>query len=158
MNVFPLQLLLVALAGWINQHQLQIIEYQQEEIRVLRELHGKRRLRFNDEQRRRLAAKCNLLGRKLLREFATIVTPDTILRWHHTLIARKWDYSTKRGPGRPRIANKVRQLVMQFALENRWWGYSKLQGAMEHIGHRISRETIANILREHGIDPAPKRS
>ena len=52
----------------------------------------------------------------------------------------------------------IRQLVVQFALENRWWGYSKLQGAMEHIGHRMSRETIANILREQGIEPAPKRS
>ena len=153
-----MQLLLVALAGRINRHQLQIIEYQQEEIRVLRELHGKRRLRFNDDQRRRLAAKGKLLGRKLLKEFSTIVKPDTILRWHHTLIARKWDYSSKRGPGRPRIVNGIRQLVVQFALENRWWGYSKLQGAIEHIGHSVSRETIANILREHGIDPAPKRS
>ena len=151
-------MLLMALAGWINQHQLKIIEYQQEEIRVFRELHGKRRLRFNDEQRCRLAAKGKLLGRKLLREFATIVKPDTILRWHRTLIARKWDYSSKHRFGRPRIANKVQQLVVQFALENRWWGYSKLQGAMEHIGHKMSRETIANILRENGIDPAPKRS
>ena len=158
MNMFPWQLLLVTLTGWTNQHQLRIIEYQQEEIRVLRELHGKRRLRFTDDQRRRLAAKGRLLGRKLLREFATIVKPDTILRWHHTLIARKWDYSSKRGPGRPRIADRIRQLVVRFALANRWWGYSKLQGAMEHIGHSISRETIANILREHGIEPAPKRS
>lgn len=158
MNMFPWQLLLVTLTGWTNQHQLRIIEYQQEEIRVLRELHGKRRLRFTDDQRRRLAAKGKLLGRKLLREFATIVKPDTILRWHHTLIARKWDYSSKRGPGRPRIADRIRQLVVRFALANRWWGYSKLQGAMEHIGHSISRETIANILREHGIEPAPKRS
>ncbi len=158
MNVFPLQMLLVALAGWFNRHQLQIIENLQEENRILRELNGKRRLRLSNDQRRRLAAKGKLLGRKLLKEFATIVTPDTILRWHHTLIARKWDYSMKRGPGRPRIANKVRQLVVQFALENRWWGYTKLQGAMEHLGHRISRETIANILREHGIEPAPKRS
>ena len=96
MNMFPWHLLLVTLAGWNNQHQLKIIEYQQEEIRVLRELHGKRRLRFTDDQRHRLAAKGKRLGRKLLREFATIVKPDTIIRWHHTLIARKWDYSSKR--------------------------------------------------------------
>ena len=120
--------------------------------------HGKRRLRFTDNQRRRLAAKGKLLGRKLLREFATIVKPDTILRWHHILIVRKWDYSSKRGPGRPRIADRIRQLVVRFAVANRWWGYSKLQGAMEHIGHSVSRETIATILRENGIEPAPKRS
>ena len=63
MNMFPWHLLLVTLAGWVNQHQLKIIEYQGEEIRVLRELHGKRRLRFTDDQRRRLAAKGKLLGR-----------------------------------------------------------------------------------------------
>ena len=80
MNVFPWQLLLVALDGWVNQHQLQIIEYLQEENRILRECHGQQRLQFSDDQRRRLAANGKLFHRKLLREFSTIGKPDTILR------------------------------------------------------------------------------
>ena len=75
----PLQFVLVALAGWLNQQQRDVIDYLQEENRVLREQIGARRLRFTDDQRRRLAAKARTLGRRLLREVATIVTPDTLL-------------------------------------------------------------------------------
>src|SRR3954454_21758937 len=79
--------MLIAVAGWMNQHQRQIIEYLQEENRVLREQLGERRLRFNDDQRRRLAAKAKGVGRKLLAEVASIVTPETLLAWHRQLIA-----------------------------------------------------------------------
>ena len=99
-----IEFLLLALAGCINQQDLRIIEYFLAENRVLREVVGKKRLRLTDEQRRRLAVKGKLLSRKLLREFASIVTPDTILRWHHRLIAMKWDYSRLRGPGRSRLS------------------------------------------------------
>jgi hypothetical protein len=74
--------MLIALAGWMNQRQLQVINYLREENRVLREQLGGRRLRLNDDQRRRLAAKANGFGRKLLAEVATIVTPETLLAWH----------------------------------------------------------------------------
>jgi hypothetical protein len=87
----PLQFLLVALAGWVNQHQRDVIDYLREENRVLREQLGPRRLRFTDAQRRRLAAKAKALGRRILMEIATIVTPDTLLAWHRTLIAKKYD-------------------------------------------------------------------
>ena len=157
-KLIALDFLLVAVAGLVNEHQLQVIEYLLEENRILREMLGKKRLRFTDDQRRRLAVKAKLLGRALLNQVATIVTPDTLLRWHRRLIAMKWDYSSKRGPGRPRIAETIRRLVVQFALENPWWGYTKIQGALAHIGHDISRETIATILRENGIEPAPERS
>ena len=98
----PLQFVVVALAGWINQQQREVIDYLREENRVLREQLGARRLRFTDDQRRRLAAKARTLGRRLLQEIATIVTPDTLLAWHRTLIAEQYDGSTRRGPGRPR--------------------------------------------------------
>ncbi len=153
-----LEFLLLALAGCINQHDLRIIDYLLAENRVFREVVGKKRLRLTDEQRRRLAVKGKLLGRKLLREFAGIVTPNMILRWHHRLIAMKWDYSAKRGSGRPRLATIIRRLVVRFAVENRHWGYGKLQGALEHLGHTVSTESIANILWESGIEPAPERS
>src|SRR5262245_46513608 len=96
----PLQFVLVALAGWVNQQQRDVIHYLLEENRVLREQLGARRLRFTDDQRRRLAPKARTLGRPLLREFATIVTPDTLLAWHRTLIAKQYDGSPRRGPGR----------------------------------------------------------
>jgi len=104
----PFQFLLVAVAGWMNRRQQRTIEYLREENRVLREQLGDRRLRFNDDQRRRLAAKAKGLGRKLLAEVATLVTPDTLLAWHRRLIAQKYDGNDKRGPERPARAGKWR--------------------------------------------------
>src|SRR6516165_10038159 len=98
----PFRFVLMALAGWMNHRQYQVIDYLREENRVLREQLGHRRLRFNDDQRRRLAVKAKGLGSKLLREVATIVTPETLLAWHRRLIAQKYDGSGKRGCGRPR--------------------------------------------------------
>ncbi len=91
----PWQIILIALAGWMNREQSVVIEYMKEENRVLRELLGKKRLRLNNDQRRRLAAKGKTLGRKLLSTCCSIVTPDTILRWHRKLIAVKYDGSSK---------------------------------------------------------------
>src|SRR5215210_7524698 len=98
----PFRFVLVAVAGWMNQRQLQAVEYLREENRVLREQLGERRLRLTDNQRRRLAAKAKGLGRKLLAQTATIVTPETLLRWHRQLVAQKYDGTAKRGPSRPR--------------------------------------------------------
>jgi hypothetical protein len=99
----PPQFLLVALAGWVNQHQREVIEYLQEENRVRREQLGTRRLRFTDAQRRRLAAKAKTLSRRMLADLVTIVTPDTLLAWHRPLIAKQYDGSRHRGPGRPPV-------------------------------------------------------
>src|SRR5262249_59574099 len=101
-DLSPLRLLLVTLAGWVNRHQQEIIQYLVEENRVLRVQLGGRRVRLTDDQRRRLAAKGQRLGRRLLRQVVTIVTPDTILRWHRRLIAPEWTFE-RRPPGRPRI-------------------------------------------------------
>ena len=120
----PLQMFLVMVAGWVNEQQRAAIDYLREENRVLRELHGKKRLRFNDDQRRRLAVRGRVLGRGALREWGSIVTPDTVLRWHRELIARKYDGSAMRGPGRPPIAKEIRALAVRMATENESWGYS----------------------------------
>jgi hypothetical protein len=154
---YPLRFTLVALAGWMNQHQRGVIEYLQEENRVLREQLKPRRLRFTDDQRRRLAAKALRLGRRTLKDIATIVTPDTLLSWHRMLIARKYNGSTQRGPGRPRVLASIQALVVRMATENRDWGYTRIQGALANLDHRVARGTIANILREHGLEPAPER-
>src|SRR5260370_23910951 len=96
----PLQLLLVIFAGWVNRHQSDVIEYVQEENRVLKERLGGRRIRLTDAERCRLARKAHALGRKVLKELHTLVTPDTLLRWYRETVARKWNYSHRRGPGR----------------------------------------------------------
>jgi putative transposase len=154
----PFRFLLIAVAGWMNQSQLHIIEYLREENRVLREQLGDRRVRFNDDQRRRLAAKAKGLGRKLLAEVATIVMPETLLAWHRKLIAQKYDSTLKRGPGRPRTRQDLEALVVRMAEENRDWGYRRIQGALSNLGCEIARSTIADILKRHGIEPAPERN
>jgi transposase InsO family protein len=153
----PFSLVVVSIAGWMNQHQQQIIEYLVEENRVLREQIGHRRMRFRDDQRRRLAAKAKKLGRKLLDQIATIVTPETLLAWHRKLIAKKYDGSAHRAPGRPRSAKDIAALVVRMAKENRQWGYRRIQGALSNLGHMLARGTIANILKQHGVEPAPER-
>jgi hypothetical protein len=102
-------LLLIAVSGSMNQRQLRVIDYLREENRALREQLGDRRLRLNDHQRRRLAVKAKVLGRKVLTQIATIVTPETLLAWHRNLIAQKYDGTGHRTPGRPRTQGKSRR-------------------------------------------------
>jgi hypothetical protein len=128
----PFQFLLIAVSGWMNQHQLLIIEYLREENRVLREQFGDRHPRLNDDQRRRLAARAKGLGRDLLAEVASIITPETLLAWHRKLIAQKYDASAQRGSGRPRTAGEIEALVVQLAEENQDWGYRRIEGALSH--------------------------
>src|SRR5712692_8791494 len=155
----PWQLLHLILAGWVNHQQQQVIDYLRSENQVLKEKLGKRRILLNDDQRRRLAVKAKVLGRKLLGEIGTLFTPDTLLRWHRMLVAQKWDYSDRRGSkgGRPPLTREIRDLVVRLARENPTWGYERIQGALANLGHEICDSTVANILREHGIEPAPER-
>lgn len=117
---------------------------------MLREHLGGKRLRLNDDQRRRLAAKAKGLERTILAEVATFVTPETLLSWHRKLIAQKHDGSGTRGPGRPRTAGELEVLVVRLAGENRDWGYRRIQGALSNLGHEIARSTIAEILSRFG--------
>src|SRR5712671_3239572 len=142
----------------MNQQQQFAIDYLREENRVLKEQLGCRRLRLNDDQRRRLAATAKRLGRRILAEVASIVTPETLLAWHRKLIAHKYDGTAQRGPGRPRTGIEIEKLVVRLAEENGDWGYGRIQGALSNLGHEIARSTIADILERHGIEPAPERS
>ena len=143
----PLQLLLVMFAGWVNRHQLDLIAYLQEENRVLTERLGGRRIRFTDTERCRLARKAHTLGRKVLNELHTLVTPDTHLRWYREVVTCKWNYSHRQGSGRPRVMQTIVNLVLRMALENRSWGYTRIQGAMANLGHEVGRGTIAQFER-----------
>ena len=158
-TIHPWQLFVATVAGWVNRHQHDIIDYLVDENRVLKgQLRG-RRLRLSDEERRRLAVKGKALGRSVLEKVATIVTPDTIMAWYRRLVARKWDYSSRRKkPGRPRVATEISDLVLRLARENSRWGYTRIKGALSQLGHEVSRGTIANILKENGIEPAYERS
>src|SRR5437773_12576319 len=113
----PFSFLVTCIAGWMNQHQHHVINYLIEENRVLREQIGDRRLRFNDDQRRRLSVKAKKLGRKILAQVATVVTPETLLGWHRKLIAKKYDGSAHRSVGRPRTAAEIATLVTRMAEE-----------------------------------------
>ena len=152
----PFAFMVLCTAGWMNRNQQSVIEYLQEEVRVLKELLGKKP-RFNDEQRRRLASKANRLGRQRLERFASLVTPNTLLAWHRRLVAQKYDSSKLRTPGRPRTKAEIQELILKLARENRSWGYTRIQGALANLRHEISRGTIANVLKAAGLEPAPTR-
>jgi putative transposase len=129
----PFRFLMISLAGWMNQHHLQAIDYLREENHVLREQLGDRRLRLTDDQRRRLATKAKGLGSRVLAEVAALVPPETLLAWHRRLIAQKYDGSAHCGPGRPRKAREIEALIVRLAEENRDSGYRRIQGALSNL-------------------------
>jgi transposase InsO family protein len=153
-----LRVLIAMVAGWLQRHQQKVITYLLEENRVLKAQLGGRRLRLTDTERRRLATLAYPLGRQRLKEVATLVTPDTLLRWYKRLIAQKFDGSRYRRPlGRPRVTEEIEQLVVQMAEDNPTWGYRRIQGALANLGHPINKLTVRNILRRHHLEPAPQR-
>jgi putative transposase len=101
--------------------------------------------------------KGQVIGWKALRELTTIVTPDTILRWHRKLVAKKFDSSGKRKPGRPRIRPEIVVAIVRFARENRTWGYDRIQRVLRNLGYHIADSTVAKVLKTHGIEPALDR-
>jgi len=143
------------LTGWLERREREAIAYLIEENRLLRRQLGTRRLRLTDDDRRRLAALAFRVGRAALLEIATISTPDTLLRWHRRLIARKWTYA--RHPGRRHVLLEIRRLVVRMAEENPTWGYTRIQGALKNVGHRVGRSTIRRILKTAGLPPVPQR-
>ena len=130
----PFRLLLISLAGWLNQRQQDVIDYLQEENRILREQLGDKRRRFNDDQRRQLAVQAKKRGWRRLQEVTPMVTPATLLAWHRRLIARKYEGRQQRGPGRPRTREEIQRLVVRRATENRDGGYRRIQGALAPSG------------------------
>jgi putative transposase len=149
-------MVLAVLTGWLDRQEHQAVAYLMEENRVLRyQLRGQR-LQFTDDDRRRLAVRGHRLGRQVLRQIASVVTPDTILRWHRQLIVRKWTYANNRA-SRHGVLAEIRRLVVRMAEENPTWGYTRIQGAPANVGHRVGRSTIARILKMHGVPPVPAR-
>ena len=149
--------LLAYITGSVDQELLLRNEYLVTENRLLRQqIPG--RVRLTDAERTALAEIGKKLSRQALTEVASIVTPDTILAWHRKFVAQKFDGSQQRkAPGRPPIASELEALVVRMAQENRSWGYDRIAGALQHLGYTISDQTVGNILKRHGILPAPER-
>src|SRR6185436_3819408 len=148
-------MVLGVLTGWLDRREREAIAYLIEENQLLRRQLGSRRLRLTDDDRRQLAARASRVGRAALREIATIATPDTLLRWHRQLIARKWTYA--RRSGRHGVLLEIRRLVVRMATENPTWGYTRIQGALKNVGDCVGRSTIRRILKAAGLPPVPQR-
>ena len=146
----PWHFLFLILVGWVQREQQKIILFYQSELEVLMKAQGKKRLLLTDDQRRLLAVKGKSLGRKALMELTTIVTPDTILRWHRKLVARKWDYSEcRKSVGRPCVEKEVVDLVLRFARETPSWRCDRIQRALANLGHKMSDQTVGNCFDVH---------
>ena len=162
MKTKPMTMLLMMLAGWINRQQQEVITYLKEENNILRDellkATGKKRILLNDRQRRRLAILGKKLGRKLLGEICCSFSPDTLLKWHRKLVARKYDGSRNRSKfGRPRISDELKQRIIKMARKNKHLGVDMLYGYLKYLGYQVSRATVSRVLREHGIEPSPDR-
>jgi transposase InsO family protein len=149
--------LLAYITGTVDQELLLRNEYLVTENRILRnQITG--RVRLTDGERKTLAEIGHQLGKQALEEMANIVKPDTILGWHRRLVAQKFDGSKQRqAPGRPPTDQGLEALVVRMARENRSWGYDRIVGALANLGYTISDQTVGNILKRHGIPPAPER-
>src|SRR5215831_17776489 len=149
--------LLAYITGSVDQELLLRNEYLITENRILRQqIPG--RVRLDDEERKTLAEIGQKLSKQALKDVATIVKPDTILAWHRKRVDQKFDGSKHRNaPGRPPIDQEVEDLVVRMAQENRSWGYDRIVGALANLGYTLSDQTVGNILKRHGIPPAPER-
>ena len=149
--------LLAYITGTVDQELLLRNEYLVTENRILRhQIPG--RVRLSDGERKTLAEIGQKLGKQALQDVATLVKPDTILGWHRKLVAQKFDGSPQRkAPGRPRIDPELEALIVRMAQENRSWGYDRIVGALANLGFTVSDQTVGNVLKRHGIAPAPER-
>src|SRR5499426_2357664 len=149
--------LLAYITGSVDQELLLRNEYLVTENRILRN-QIKGRVRLRDGERKSLAVIGQKLGKQALKEVAQIVKPETILGWHRTLVAQKFDGSQRRkAPGRPPIDQELEALIVRIAQENRSWGYDRIVGALANLGLTVSAQTVGNVLKRHGIPPATER-
>ena len=150
--------ILAYVTGSVDEELLAQNEYLVTENRILRnQIQG--RIRLTDPERISLASAAKLLGRKGLEEVAQIVRPETILGWHRRLIAKKFDGSKNRSAGKDGDSTRdmIEELILQLARENRTWGYRRIAGALINLGHEVSHQTVANVLKQNDVAPAPER-
>ena len=134
-----LSFLLMIVSGWVHRHQLIVIEFLQAENQLLKKRLRGKRIRFTDAERALLGRKAKAVGRKALMKLDTIVCPGTLLRWHRQFVAQKWNFTHRRGPGRPGIMRGISELIMRMAQDNPRWGYTRIQGALANLKHSVGR-------------------
>jgi len=149
--------MLAYITGTVDQELLLRNEYLTAENRILRaKVQG--RLLLSDSEKATLAEIAKRLGRKAQADIAAVAKPDTLLRWYGELISKKFDGSRfRRSVGRPPVNEEIERLIVRIAKENPSWGYDRIVGAMMNLGHKVSDQTVGNILRRHDTLPAPKR-
>jgi hypothetical protein len=152
------QKLLESVSESLNDHLRLRNDYLMAENRILRhQING--RVQLTDNERQELAALGAKLGKQALQAIATIAKPETILAWNRKFADRQ--AATSQLPtcvGRPRVDPEIEAVVIRMARENRSWGYDRIQGALKNLGYRICDQTVGNILKRHGISPAPERT
>ncbi len=143
--------------GYVEEELLIRNEYLAAENEILKSKIEKP-MQLNNNERIRLAKIGKRLGVKALKDISCIVKPETIMRWFRELVAKKFDGTANRKKvGRPKIDKEIEALIIQFAEENSGWGYDRIVGALSNLGYEISDKTIGNVLKRHGIPPAPER-
>jgi putative transposase len=151
-----LRLFLSLLYALRNPRSRALLDFHESQIRFLM-AHFPKRPVPSPAEKACMAQAASKVGRKTLEEVFTLFTPETLLRWHRDSVRRKWDHSDRRGPGRPPTLPEIEKLILEWAEQNPTWGYKHLRDALRNVGHIVSRSTIQNILRKHGIQPAPQR-
>ena len=147
---------LLLLTALLDPDKQKLIEMYEAQLDVLRsKVPGP--LRFTNAQKARMALAAIALGRKALRKITTLVSPDTLFRWHREAVRSKWDHSQKRGPGRPQTKAEIENFIIQWAQKNKGWGYTRLRDTLKQNGFTVCRNTIKNILKKNGLNPAPER-
>ena len=145
------------MAQSVNDHMRLRNDYLMAENRILRN-QSDGRVQLTDSERKELAQLGAQLGKKALSEIATIAKPETILAWNRKFADQSVDISEPpKSIGRPRVDQEIEDWVLRMARENRSWGYDRIQGGLKHLGYTISDQTVGNILKRHGISPAPER-
>ncbi len=145
-------LALLARSDRAKDAEILILRHQ---VAVLQRQAGTPKLSWAD--RAILSALARLLPSGHLRQLHLIISPRTLLRWHAALVRRRWSYP-RRTPGRPRTAQAIRALVLEMARDNPAWGYRRIHGELTGLGHKVAPSTVWQILKDAGIDPAPRRA
>jgi len=148
--------LLSKLSQNVNEELLKQNELLKAQVLELQQ-HQQGQIRYTEFFKRHMARLAKGLSNSALEAACLVVRPSTVLRWHRELIAKKFDGSKKRSyPGRPRISSVIESHIVEMAEDNRW-GALRIQGALKHIGHPVSHQTVLNVLKRHGVHPSPNR-
>src|SRR5262245_23085034 len=154
-NLFAL-LQLLSRSGRDKDAEILVLRHQ---LAVLQRHLDGQKIRFERSDRALLAALLHRLPRQALHGLRLLVRPDTILRWHRDLLARRHAAASRpRRRGRPRTIQSIRALVLRLAKENPGWGYRRVHGELLTLGVTVAPSTVWEILRAAGIDPAPDRA